>query len=202
MPKVPTPEDLLYAFIPLFVAIDAPGVLPAYLGLTEGLVEQERRVVATKAILVAGAIGFLFLIGGRAIFRFLGITVPDFKIAGGLILLIIALTDLLRDKKRRPLPPHDIAIVPLGMPLIVGPGALTALVVLNDTRGIIATSAAFVVNLAIAWGFLSTATRILRFLGPGGAKAISKIMSLLLCAIAVMMIRSGVFELIEAARRG
>ena len=195
--RIPTADDLLYAFIPLFAAIDAPGVLPAYLGLTDGLAEGERREVATKAVLVGGAIGLGFVGAGKAIFGFLGITVADFKIAGGLVLLCTALGDLLRPDRKRRAVSKDGAIVPLGMPLIVGPGALTALVVLNDSRGAIATTLAFVANLAITWGLLRAAPAILRLIGAGGSKAISKIMSLLLAAIAVMMVRSAVQEIVR-----
>lgn len=198
---IPSAEDFLAAFIPIFVAVDAPGVLPAYLGLTDGLDDAQRRSIASRSIVVAGAIGLLFLFGGKAIFRFLGVSVPDFKIAGGLILLLIALSDLLRPDQKRRKVTHDIAIVPVGFPLIVGPGALTALIVLTDARGLVATTSAFMVNLGIAWALLVLAPRVIAIVGPGAAKAISKIMSLLLAAIAVMMMRTGIFELIREVPR-
>ena len=188
------------AFIPIFVAIDAPGILPMYLGLTDGLTNDERREVAFKAIVVAGVIGGVFVFAGKAIFHFLGITRADFQIAGGLVLLVLALSDLLsQGEKRRRAVSKDIAIVPLGMPLIVGPGALTALVALTDQQGIFATASAFVVNLAIALGFLAAAPRIVAVIGQGGSKALSKVMNLLLAAIAVSMVRVGVTEVVRAA---
>jgi multiple antibiotic resistance protein len=190
------------AFIPIFVAIDAPGILPVYLGLTDGLTPGERNSVAKKAIFAAGIIGFVFLIAGKAIFKFLNITTGDFKIAGGLILLVIALIDLTQNTKRRRVVTADVAIVPLGMPLIVGPGALTALIALTDLHGILPTAAAFATNLVVALLFLLAAPRVISKIGEGGSKAISKVMSLLLAAIAVSMVRTGVFEIIAAAPKG
>lgn len=190
------------AFIPIFVAIDAPGILPVYLGLTEGLTPNERREVAFKAIVVAGIIGGVFVFAGKAIFHFLGITRADFQIAGGLVLLVLALSDLLRTDDTRRAVSKDIAIVPLGMPLIVGPGALTALVALTDQQGLVATASAFAINLVLALGFLSAAPRIVGVIGQGGSKALSKVMNLLLAAIAVSMIRGGVTEVVKLAHGG
>lgn len=187
-------KEFLLCFIPIFVAMDAIGVMPMYVGFTEHLKRQDKRRIVTQSIVTAFAIGIVFLFLGRWILGVLGVVVSDFKIAGGLVLLVIALRDLLQYEKGHKLSPETMGAVPIGTPLVTGPAVLTTMIILQDVHGLSLTVASFIANLAIVWITFSYAAGISSFLGKAGSKAISKIAHLLLAAIAVMMIRKGVIE--------
>lgn len=185
-------NNFVMTFIPLFVAFDAIGVLPIYMSLTDELDNAVRRRVLRDSIITATILTVLFLLVGKGIFIILGITISDFQIAGGIILLVIAITDIIfaEQKSRKPHP--SVGTVPIGTPLIAGPAALTTIIMLSDIFGIPMTMISLVVNLIIAWVIFSSAGRIIAFLGEGGARATSKVVSLFLAAIAVMIIRRGI----------
>lgn len=189
-------KGFLLSFIPIFVAMDAVGVLPMFIGFTENLKPRERRRILTQSIATAFAIGIIFLFLGRWIFQILGVLVSDFKIAGGLVLLAISLRDLLRYEKTSRLPSDTVGAVPIGTPLITGPAVLTTMVILLDSYGIVPTVTSFVINLIITWIVFYYAAAISGFLGKAGSKAVSKIAHLLLAAIAVMMLRKGLVDTI------
>jgi multiple antibiotic resistance protein len=193
--------DFLLVFIPLFVALDVVGVLPIYLAFTTGLAAGERSQVVLEATLTAGAIGLGFLFVGDAVLRFLGVTVGDFQVAGGLLLLVLAIYDLLHPELPLRRPAGHLGVMPLGIPMIVGPAVLTTLLALGRTRGYALTLLAFALNLAIVWATLRWASRIERFLGEAGAQAIAKLAKLLLAAIGVTLIRQGVLAAIAAGGR-
>jgi multiple antibiotic resistance protein len=187
-------QNFLLSFIPIFVAMDAIGVLPMFIGFTEHLDKQQRRKILLQSIITAFVIGIVFLFLGKWIFKILGVLVADFKIAGGLVLLAISLRDLLQHEKSHRLPTDTLGAVPIGTPLIAGPAVLTTIVILLDSYGMYNTVLSFVINLAIVWISFSYATEISNVLGKAGSKAFSKIASLLLAAIAVMMIRKGIVD--------
>lgn len=192
--------QILLAFIPLFVAIDAPGVLPLFLSLSKGLSTTERNRLINQATLTAFGIAVVFVAAGKMIFNFIGITESDFRIAGGLVLLILAIQDLLfSDVETGRSVAGDIGIVPIGIPLIMGPAALTTIIISNDTHGIAITLFAVLLNLIIVWLLFRHSPIILKFIGEGGAKAFAKVASLFLAAIAIMMIRVGVLEILGSA---
>jgi len=139
----------LIAFIPLFVAIDAIGMVAIFIGLGANVDAKRRQQEALLGIITALAIsvGFMFL--GKLVFQALGITVADFQVAGGLILLAFAVRDLLDVGGEKRLASGAFGIVPLGMPLIAGPALLTALLVLTDSVGPTYTIVALLVNLLI-----------------------------------------------------
>ncbi|HAS16825.1 MAG TPA: MarC family protein [Nitrospiraceae bacterium] len=143
-------------------------------------------------MITATAITVIFLFVGKGIFMILGITISDFQIAGGLILLVIAITDIIFSHQMSRKPHPSVGTVPIGTPLIAGPASLTTLIMLNDIFGISMTIFSLVVNLIIVWIIFSFSNRILSFLGEGGARATSKVVSLFLAAIAVMIIRRGI----------
>ena len=181
------------AFIPLFVAIDPIGLAAIFLGLGQNMPPARRQQVASQAVWTGGlvALGFLFL--GQSIFRALGISVADFQIAGGLILFILAARDLTQSAAEPEKLPEDFGVVPLGMPLIAGPASITTLLVLAQTVtvGVVVTLAALVANLVLVVLALHYSEWLGRKIGPTGLRAISKIISMLLAAIAVNMIRRG-----------
>jgi len=185
-------NNFIMTFIPLFVAFDAIGVLPIYVGLTEEMEASVRKKVLRESIITATVLTALFLLVGKGIFIILGITISDFQIAGGLILLIIAVTDIIFAEQRSRKPHPSVGTVPIGTPLIAGPAALTTLIMLSDIFGIPMTMFSLLVNLVIVWVVFSSAERIISFLGEGGARATSKVVSLFLAAIAVMIIRKGI----------
>jgi len=187
-------NPFLLSFIPIFVAMDAIGVLPIYIGFTEHLKKSEKRRVVTQSIITAFLIGLIFLFLGKWIFSILGVQVSDFKIAGGLVLFAIALRDLLQREKAPRLSPQTMGAVPIGTPLVTGPAVLTTIVIMVDSYGVGLTVLSFIVNIAITWVVFLYADRIERFLGRAGSKAVSKISHLLLAAIAVMMIRKGLID--------
>lgn len=184
-------ENFLLAWIPLFVATDPLGLIPIYLGMTEGMSIETRNKTSRQATWTAVivAVGFMFL--GKSIFRVLGITIADFQVAGGLILLVLAVQDLLKGWEDKSHPTREFGVVPLGLPLIVGPATLTALLILMDSAGFWYTLSALAVNLAIVKLAMHYSGTVARRVGLTGLRASSKIISLLLAAIAVSMIRHG-----------
>jgi multiple antibiotic resistance protein len=184
-------HDFFLAFIPIFVAVDAIGVLPIYVSLTQGVKKEERPTIIVQSVITALclAIGFIFL--GKALFRLLGITLSDFMVAGGILLFIIAIIDLINPSKRRRVPSRDLGAVPLGTPLIVGPAVLTTSLLMIDVHGVAATLVSVIVNVFLAGVIFSLSDLLLRVLGEGGTRALSKVTSLLLAAIAVMLVRKG-----------
>jgi len=184
-------EKFFVAFIPVFVAIDPIGLVALFMGLGPSASPQQRKHQAFLGIFtgLGVAIGFIFL--GKIIFSALGITVADFQIAGGLILLILATRELVTFGPPDRGGADEFGIVPLGMPLIAGPALLTALLILIDTVGIVFTLVSLLVNLAIVAIALCNADRFSRWMGKQGLRGVSKIIALLLAAIAISLIRRG-----------
>ena len=184
-------EKFLLAFIPLFVAIDPIGRVAIFLGLGGHVDAKRRQVEGTLGLItsLAVSIGFIFL--GKIIFRALGITVSDFQIAGGLILLGIAVRELLDMGDRTRYAGESFGVVPLGMPLIAGPALLTALLLLIDTVGVLFTLLALLINLLLVGIGFRYASHFTRWMGQQGMRGVSKLISLLLAAIAVSLIRRG-----------
>jgi multiple antibiotic resistance protein len=184
-------EKLLLAFIPLFVAIDPVGVVPLFLGISHGIEPERKRRIVNQATWTAAivAIGFMFL--GKLIFRALNITVADFQVAGGLILLALSAHDLIGRGPNLSETNEDFGVVPLGLPIIVGPATLATLLIVMDSVGVGYALAGLLANLALINVSFRNGDRIAHFIGTPGLRAFSKITSLLLAAIAVAMIRRG-----------
>jgi multiple antibiotic resistance protein len=178
-------------FIPLFVAFNALGILPIFASLTTEMSEPEQKRVIHQSILTAFLVSIGFLVIGKTIFALLGILVSDFQIAGGILLFIIAIVDLMFPEKTRTFPKETMGVVPIGIPLIVGPAVLTLLLIIIHTYGYFSTLLCLVLNLLIVWLVFSQSHRIMRLMKEGGAKGIGKVSSLLLAAFAMMMIRMG-----------
>lgn len=188
-------QQFMIAFIPMLVAFDALGIVPMYLGLTQGIEDNKKKTLVKSASLTAMIICVAFLFVGDALLDFMGITQDDFRIAGGIILLIISISDLLFYSSRvRDVKPEDIGIVPIGIPLIAGPAVLTTILITNDAHGWLVTIISVSINLLIMYISLANADRIKKIMGEAGAKAFAKVASLFLAAIAVMMIRVGLMN--------
>jgi multiple antibiotic resistance protein len=194
-------EAFLLAFIPLFVAIDVFGVLPLFVALTDRMDDARRKKLTLEATVTAFAISIVFLAAGKLLFSFLGITESDFRVGGGVVLLVLAVKDLLFSKERERDPESTVGVVPIGIPLIMGPAALTTIIILVDSYGYIPTIASLVVNMAVVFAVFSQAKVIARVLGDGGSRAVAKVAALFLAGIAIMMIRSGITEMIARMER-
>jgi len=138
-----------------------------------------------------------FLIFGKLIFSFMGITVNDFRIGGGIVLLVLAVRDLLFSSEDSRTTGRDVGVVPIGIPLIIGPAVLTTILILVDTYGYAPTIVSLIINLGIVWIAFRQSKYIIKLLGESGTKGLAKVFSLLLAAIAVMMIRVGISETIR-----
>lgn len=193
-------KDYLLALVPMFVAVDPIGLLPLYVGLTEGLDGRQRRRIVWEAVLTALAVSIAFVFLGRSFFQLMGIQPADFLVAGGVLLFLIATLNLISDSK----PSREIAAigaVPLGTPLIAGPAVLTTALLLVGEYGIMPTLVSVVANILLTAVVLLLAGDLTRLLGTAGSRAVSKVVSLLLAAIAVMMVRKGLSELIHGTAR-
>jgi len=193
-------ETFLLSFIPLFVAIDIIGTMPIFLGYTHELSDSHRKKLIIEALLTAFIVANVFLGGGKLILNFLGITIDDFRIAGGIVLLILSVSDIMTSSEQRRNPGKNIGIVPLGIPLIMGPAALTTILILVDNFGYISTILSIVLNFIIVGFVLFNARLLFKLIGEGGSRAFAKIASLLLAAIAVMMIRVGVINIFTSLK--
>ncbi|MEM8557097.1 MAG: MarC family protein [Bacteroidota bacterium] len=213
----------LDAFLPLFVAVNIPGILPLYIGLTETMDPRARWRLLVRALTVAFILAVLMLFAGQVIFQTLGITVNDLRVGGGLILLILSITDLVFSEQmqsrrtgnghRHEDDPDDedaaldgggeapdqesLAVVPLGIPLIIGPAAITTILVSQQSYGYAPTLLSVVVNMALVFTAFHFGPRLLAALGPSTSKAIAKVASLFLAAIAIAMIRVGITNMLR-----
>ncbi len=210
-------ELFLVAFAAIFAVVDPFGVVPFFLALTAKEDPGRRRTTARRAALVAGGVLAGFGLVGTLLFQVLGVTVAAFKIAGGLLLLVNA-ADMLRLK-----PPttritageveegaarEDVAVVPLAMPLLAGPGSMATVVVLVGRARSARAGMAILVLLAVAltavlsWLILAGAAGVARVLGRTGLNILERVAGLLLAAIAVQFVVDGLAEAMPAILRG
>nr|WP_300143997.1 MarC family protein [Propionicimonas sp.] len=196
-------ELFLTTAVTLWVIVDPPGLLPVFLGLTNSLDARQRRRAGDRASLVAFGVIAVFALFGRQILDYLQVSVPAMQVSGGLLLLLIAL-DLLMGGGSDPVS-HDgvnVAIVPLGTPLMAGPGAIVATMLAVQRApgftGYLTVGAALIAVMVLVWLFLRYAGLIRAVLRESGTVLASRIAGLLLSAIAVQMVADGVFGFIAA----
>lgn len=197
MASVFNPQLFGEVFVTLTVIMDPLGTVPIFLGLTRGRSRKERAALAWQAVAVAGFVIGLFAVFGQAILDYLGITVPALQGAGGLLLSIVAL-ELLTDKQDDPIerPDVNVALVPLGTPLLAGPGAIVATIVfVQDTHNsadVVSLVAGIVAVLAILWLVLRFSSGVIRLIRESGVQLVTRIFGLLLSAIAVQLIAESI----------
>ncbi|MGC8554381.1 MAG: MarC family protein [Candidatus Acidulodesulfobacterium sp.] len=191
-------KDIFLALIPIFVAIDVFGILPIYLDFVKDTDTAEEKNIRKNSLITAFSVGIGFLLLGKSLFAVMGISIYDFEMAGGVLLFIISINNLLADKRKiySSADKADLGVVPIGVPLIVGPGVLTTLLIITGIYGYIIVTIAFIVNLLIVYVVLKNTRLFLRYLGKNGSNAAGKLAALLLAAYAVMMIRVGVINTI------
>jgi multiple antibiotic resistance protein len=184
-------KDFVLTFVPLFIVIDPLGNLPFIISFSEGKPKHERNKMIHIAILTATIVGLVFLFLGQFILKIMGISVGSFAIAGGIILLVLAIKYMTTGRFVDIIEEDVSAVVPIGTPLIVGPATITTLLLLVSHFPLYMVLISFIVNLLVSWVIFLLHNPIMRITGRGGLKALSRVFSLLLAAIAVSMIING-----------
>lgn len=184
MDSLVTLRGVTEALISLFIVIDPVGNIPLFLTLTKNMNSNERQRAFKTAILTSMALLLVFALLGHQILLFFNISIGEFMIAGGVLLMIIAVKILLGGWKEEG-PPESVGAVPLACPLIVGPGAVTTTIVLLGTVGFVNTLIAILVNLLLVWLVLRFIEPINRFLGRAGSEVVARVMAILIASIAV-----------------
>ena len=184
-------HSLIFTFVPLFIVIDAVGNLPFVITLSEDMSQHERRKMIHVAIATAAVVGLVFLFLGKFILDVLDISVGSFAVAGGLILLVLSIMYMTTGRMIEATKEEMVAVVPIGTPLTAGPATITTLLLLvtQFPTGIVLLS--FALNMLVAWGIFMLSSQIVKIVRPGGLKAVSRVFSLLLAAIAVNMVIHG-----------
>jgi len=195
----------LVAFTTLLTVVDPIGIAPPFLATTRHLSEEKRREVARRAVLVAAGVLAVFATAGQIVFQAFGITLDAFRIAGGLLLFLVALEMVRGERAPQQSAPdaegahrehEDVAVIPLAIPLVSGPGAIASVVMLSGRatsvaeRGVV--YGAIVVTCAATWVVMRLAPRLARILGPTGTSVLTRIMGLMLAALAVQFVIDGV----------
>jgi MarC family membrane protein len=205
-------EEIFAGIITLFVILDPIGVLPFFMALTGNVSSQQRKKLANRAVAVATGLLLLFAFLGDAILLFLGIQIADLEIAGGVLLLVFALRDILSSQPLGVKETSDaietarmaetMAVIPIATPLLAGPGSLTVVMLFTKESlggiaylGIVIGIAAIIVDCLIAWGLMRMVDRITKTLGPTVLLIIGKVMDILMAAIAVSFLTSGIITI-------
>lgn len=195
---------LITAFTTLFIIIDPPGLAPLYIATTQGVPDARRRAIGRRACVVAGVLMLVFLALGERLLAFVGISIPAFRIAGGILLFLTALDMLFERRQARREhnaedgvdPGHDPSVFPLAIPLIVGPGAITTIILFSGRAEGLADYAAIagviVANLLIVWLTFLAAPAIERALGRTGINVLTRILGMLLAALAMQFVIDGI----------
>ncbi len=195
---------LITAFTTLFIIIDPPGLAPLYIATTQGVPESRRRAIGRRACITAAILMLVFLVLGERLLSFIGISIPAFRIAGGILLFLTALDMLFERRQARREhnaedgadPGHDPSVFPLAIPLIVGPGAITTIILFSGRAQGPAEYAAIagviLANIAIVWLTFLAAPTIERALGRTGINVLTRILGMLLAALAMQFVIDGI----------
>jgi multiple antibiotic resistance protein len=190
--------EFVKASIALFIIVDPLGNIPIFVGLTEKLGEPQRKRVFNVATLVGVVLLLVFAFTGLEILNIFGLSIYSFEVAGGILLLIISIRILVSGSFHEGTEsPESIGAVPIAMPLLVGPGAITTTIFNLQAYGIIVTILAVVVVLTVTWVILRFMHSIYRFLGKTGALVIARVMALFIAAIAIQYILTGVTHFVS-----
>jgi len=182
-------------FVPLFIVIDAFGNLPFLITAGQDMDKRQRRKMVHYAVLTATVVGLIFLFFGQFILNVMNIKVPEFAIAGGIILLILSIRYMVTGHMITVVKEEMVAVVPIGTPLTVGPATITTLLLLAGRFPLYIVLISFAINMLVTWIIFLLSQKIAGFMGQGGLTAISRVFSLLLAAIAVSMVIGGLKSL-------
>jgi multiple antibiotic resistance protein len=187
-------DSFIFTFVPLFIVIDAIGNLPFVITASEGMSKPERRKMINIVVITAAVVGLIFLFLGQFILNVMDISFGSFAIAGGLILLALSIRYMITGhmvESENEVKNEMVGVVPIGTPLTVGPATITTLLLLVKEYPLYWVLISFALNLFIVWIVCMLGNWIASFLGQGGIKAVSRVFSLLLAAIAVSMVIKG-----------
>ncbi len=187
-------KALFFSLVTLFLALDPLGLIPLYLEISR---ESRDEGILRASVATAFGVGVGFLLLGKGLFRAVGITMADFQVAGGLLLLALSLRDLLGQPPAQQ--QGDLGVVPLGTPLMAGPATITALLVCQNLYGFWTTTLAYLANLALTYLILSRCQEVIRLIGTRGARALARVTSLFLAAFAVSFIRRGLVPILRGS---
>ena len=192
-------SELIKATIALFIIVDPFGNIPIFVGLTENMTDDYRKKVYNTAVLVGLILLLVFAFTGTEILNLFGISLQSFEVAGGLLLLIISIRILISGTREKVESPESVGAVPIAMPLLVGPGAITTTIITLQTYQSSGTNIAVliavlsvVIVLGLTWVILRFTNGLYKFLGKTGSMVIARVMALLIAAIAVQYILTGV----------
>jgi len=202
----------IQSFVAFFVIIDSIGNIPIFISLLEGFTEEDRRTIIKKATWIAMLVLLIVTFTGEYIFFFLNIDMFSFKIAGGILLMIISIEMLFGKKTRTESSEdmeerkHDLTVTPLAIPLLTGPGALTTgIVLLNSAQSLpdpeektLLLIASILLSFFTSYWLLIKARRVAKYFGKTGTRVIVRVMGLLLLSIAVQFIIEGVWNAVQA----
>jgi multiple antibiotic resistance protein len=190
--------DLVKGTIALFVVVDPLGNVPIFIGLTKNLDKTQIRNTFRSAIITGLILLFLFAFAGQQILNLFGISLNSFMVAGGLLLLIIAVRLLVAGGWLEPsTSPESIGAVPIGFPLLVGPGAITTTILILQSSGIFVTIFSVLITFVIVWVVLRFIDPLYKILGRNGSLVVTRLMAMFIAAIAVQYIVQGVKNLFE-----
>ena len=189
------------AFALLFAVTDAFGTVPIFVSLTSAFPDARKRIVR-QAIIISTAVLIIFSLFGWVIFDIFGITLDDFRIAGGIILFVVAVDQLNGgDVKSKGLQPSDVAAFPLATPLLAGPGAISTVIIISGPPySPLLALIVILCNSLIAYAILSSSDSVRKVLGANGTNALSRITALLIAALAVSFVVGGVSDLVSSLR--
>lgn len=186
-------QEFWLCFVPIFVAVDPIGILPLFMSLTANVERKDLTRLIVKSVITGILVSLAFVLGGKWLFRMIGVTVADFMVAGGVLLFIIAMTDLITfEKERRKADPDSLGAVPIGVPIMAGPAVFATALLLLDQHGPVLTTMSVVANMVITGLAFRGSTLIIRVLGDSGTRIASKVASLILAAFSIMLIRKGI----------
>ncbi|WP_297322620.1 MarC family protein [uncultured Bartonella sp.] len=200
---------LLNAFITLLVTIDPPGLVPIFLGLTHGMTHSERKSTAIAASVISFAILIAFALIGGAILESLGISLGAFQIAGGILLFAIAFEMIFEKRSERKQKTvrtavtkdhiHNIAAFPLALPMIAGPGAISATILMASKNpgfiGTVISCSVILISVFVCYGFMLLALPIDKILGETGRTILTRLFGVILAALAVQFVANGIITL-------
>jgi multiple antibiotic resistance protein len=193
---------VLRIFFASFVVMNIMPLLPVVVGMTGHMKPAARSKLITQALLMGAAVSAGLVVGGPLLFSYIGITLHDLRIGGGIILLVFVTYDLLfstSQRKQQDLG-DEVGIIPLGVPILMGPATFATLLVMSNAHGRLAVLAVLAANVAINWILAQNAHRLLAVLGESLTLALGKLYSLFLAAIAVSMMRNGIAGVIQDLR--
>ena len=184
-------DSFILTFVPLFIVLDALSVVPFLAAISLGMSRKEQRKTVNVSVFTAGIVGLVFLFFGKFILDVMGISVGSFAIAGGIILLVLSIKYMTTGHMVDAIKEEIMAVVPIGTPLLAGPATITTLLLLDAQFPLYMVLISYILNIIICWIIFLGSNKVLKFLGLGGLKAISRVFSLLLAAIAVSMVIQG-----------